>query len=328
MDPGSADGARQRRHHLPSGKQDRPGGQTVSSSPRHAQLCLWVTDPRSSGSKCSSARCAMLLSNGHVLSRATAGSLLSICTGCHTAQTAAIQISTSGLLHCVWFVSRSLMHPCAHCALMCRQVSLEEGDSKARELSVNFIETSAKAGFNIKVSTCPPAWTVELTSSTDCKHILARTCACAQHMRSLFQCLLHSLFPLHSRQQLAGWCGCRVMHAQDTSLCVCLHLSLLRLIVAGAVPQDCSCATRHGECSCQQAGGAGECAAHASHSQLECTHPCRICVHMQLLATASCSRVVSCWDSSRKQQMLIGLVVTARLLKGRFPACTACCLMS
>jgi len=34
----------------------------------------------------------------------------------------------------------------------CSQVSLEEGDSKARELSVNFIETSAKAGFNIKVS--------------------------------------------------------------------------------------------------------------------------------------------------------------------------------
>ncbi|KAF8065636.1 RABH1B [Scenedesmus sp. PABB004] len=31
-----------------------------------------------------------------------------------------------------------------------RQVSLEEGDAKARELSVNFIETSAKAGFNIK----------------------------------------------------------------------------------------------------------------------------------------------------------------------------------
>lgn len=31
-----------------------------------------------------------------------------------------------------------------------RQVSLEEGDAKARELAVNFIETSAKAGFNIK----------------------------------------------------------------------------------------------------------------------------------------------------------------------------------
>lgn len=38
----------------------------------------------------------------------------------------------------------------------CRQVSIEEGDAKAREFSVMFIETSAKAGFNIKVrsSTC------------------------------------------------------------------------------------------------------------------------------------------------------------------------------
>jgi len=33
-----------------------------------------------------------------------------------------------------------------------RQVSIEEGDTKARELNVNFIETSAKAGLNIKVS--------------------------------------------------------------------------------------------------------------------------------------------------------------------------------
>jgi len=31
-----------------------------------------------------------------------------------------------------------------------RQVSIEEGDTKARELNVMFIETSAKAGFNIK----------------------------------------------------------------------------------------------------------------------------------------------------------------------------------
>lgn len=31
-----------------------------------------------------------------------------------------------------------------------RQVSIEEGDTKAREFNVNFIETSAKAGFNIK----------------------------------------------------------------------------------------------------------------------------------------------------------------------------------
>lgn len=32
-----------------------------------------------------------------------------------------------------------------------RQVSTEEGDAKSRELGVMFIETSAKAGFNIKV---------------------------------------------------------------------------------------------------------------------------------------------------------------------------------
>lgn len=37
-------------------------------------------------------------------------------------------------------------------SLCCRQVSIEEGDAKAREFSVMFIETSAKAGFNIKVS--------------------------------------------------------------------------------------------------------------------------------------------------------------------------------
>ena len=39
---------------------------------------------------------------------------------------------------------------------MFRQVSIEEGDAKAREFNVMFIETSAKAGFNIKVcTTCP-----------------------------------------------------------------------------------------------------------------------------------------------------------------------------
>jgi hypothetical protein len=52
----------------------------------------------------------------------------------------------------------SLLTEASVCALfggVRRQVSLEEGDSKARELSVNFIETSAKAGFNIKVRPCP-----------------------------------------------------------------------------------------------------------------------------------------------------------------------------
>lgn len=33
-----------------------------------------------------------------------------------------------------------------------RQVSVEEGEAKGRDLNVMFIETSAKAGFNIKVN--------------------------------------------------------------------------------------------------------------------------------------------------------------------------------
>jgi hypothetical protein len=46
---------------------------------------------------------------------------------------------------------------CSHivlnfCVLWCnRQVSIEEGEAKAKDLGVMFIETSAKAGFNIKV---------------------------------------------------------------------------------------------------------------------------------------------------------------------------------
>ena len=35
---------------------------------------------------------------------------------------------------------------------MDRQVSIEEGEESAAELKVMFIETSAKAGFNIKVT--------------------------------------------------------------------------------------------------------------------------------------------------------------------------------
>lgn len=38
--------------------------------------------------------------------------------------------------------------------LISRQVSIEEGEAKARDLNVMFIETSAKAGFNIKVRNC------------------------------------------------------------------------------------------------------------------------------------------------------------------------------
>ena len=32
----------------------------------------------------------------------------------------------------------------------CRQVTTEEGEKKAKELNVMFIETSAKAGYNVK----------------------------------------------------------------------------------------------------------------------------------------------------------------------------------
>ncbi|KAG7033618.1 Ras-related protein RABH1b [Cucurbita argyrosperma subsp. argyrosperma] len=45
----------------------------------------------------------------------------------------------------VWHV----VSPFSHCCIG-RQVSVEEGEAKARELNVMFIETSAKAGFNIK----------------------------------------------------------------------------------------------------------------------------------------------------------------------------------
>lgn len=38
------------------------------------------------------------------------------------------------------------------CVHVCfSQVSIEEGDAKAKEFGVMFIETSSKAGFNIKV---------------------------------------------------------------------------------------------------------------------------------------------------------------------------------
>jgi hypothetical protein len=39
---------------------------------------------------------------------------------------------------------------CLSLAAALLQVSIEEGDARARELGVMFIETSAKAGFNIK----------------------------------------------------------------------------------------------------------------------------------------------------------------------------------
>ena len=34
----------------------------------------------------------------------------------------------------------------------CRQVTIEDGDAKAREFNVNLVETSARANLNIKVT--------------------------------------------------------------------------------------------------------------------------------------------------------------------------------
>ena len=56
------------------------------------------------------------------------------------------------------------------CALaLCRQVSIEEGESKAKELNVMFIETSAKAGYVMNMMLC--GWKCTLTTVRD-RHTL------------------------------------------------------------------------------------------------------------------------------------------------------------
>lgn len=56
-------------------------------------------------------------------------------------------------LHCCFAVSVKSFEGCcfylAH-MFLCRQVSIDEGERKAKELNVMFIETSAKAGYNVK----------------------------------------------------------------------------------------------------------------------------------------------------------------------------------
>jgi len=51
---------------------------------------------------------------------------------------------------CVCLCGHVVMTYC----ILFRQVSLEEGEKKAKELSVMFIETSAKAGYNVKQVLC------------------------------------------------------------------------------------------------------------------------------------------------------------------------------
>jgi Ras-related protein Rab-6A len=56
-----------------------------------------------------------------------------------------------------------------------RQVSVEEGETKAKEHDILFIETSAKAGFNIKAlfrkiaAALPGMGDTQLAKTSDCK---------------------------------------------------------------------------------------------------------------------------------------------------------------
>lgn len=122
-----------------------------------------------------------------------------------------------------------------------RQVSIEEGDAKARELNVNFIETSAKAGFNIKV------W------------VLASVAGGAgeggnRRAHSMALPLAGRLPPLSSYQER----GPAPPH------CPCRH-PIHNSARAGIVPQDCCSAARHGERAWAQGRGAGQRAAHTRH---------------------------------------------------------------
>lgn len=93
------------------------------------------------------------------------------------------------------------------------QVSIEEGDAKARELNVMFIETSAKAGFNIKA--------------------LFRKIAAA----------LPGMEALNSAKQVCAWVCCAGRICVRVYVCVC---GCFRCCIGGAaslwavvVPQRC-----------------------------------------------------------------------------------------
>ena len=69
-------------------------------------------------------------------------------------------VRLSALARCNISSKRFLKFPFGcHCF---SQVSIEEGDAKAKDFGVMFIETSSKAGFNIKV-----LWQLHLLSRSD-----------------------------------------------------------------------------------------------------------------------------------------------------------------
>lgn len=52
---------------------------------------------------------------------------------------------------CLNLVNVLLLYPCDESVpSIFRQITIEEGEQRAKELSVMFIETSAKTGYNVK----------------------------------------------------------------------------------------------------------------------------------------------------------------------------------
>jgi Ras-related protein Rab-6A len=84
-----------------------------------------------------------------------------------------------------------------------RQVSIEEGDAKAREFGVMFIETSAKAGFNIKVS------------PSRCSSQLISAMSGSSSFTEIYM-FLGDFFAINSEESVLGKNGC-VPHARSQS---------------------------------------------------------------------------------------------------------------
>lgn len=144
-----------------------------------------------------------------------------------------------------------------------RQVSIEEGDAKARELGVLFIETSAKAGFNIKVTTyiCMPPL---ISRSSSCMWVDVEVSFQGQEMHfilsddaqnhksahgnffeSRLQCMLNDLFLFTT----FGFISLVMISPTATLACTFLPDGFLQFILyfPGLIPQDCSCFTRNGD---------------------------------------------------------------------------------
>jgi hypothetical protein len=71
---------------------------------------------------------------------------------------------------------------CVMC-VMCRQVSTEDGEQKAKDLNILFIETSAKAGYNVK----------QVCTLDKCSYVKRDKCIC-MFMRALATSICMQLF--------------------------------------------------------------------------------------------------------------------------------------